>query len=794
MVDRHDEMKELWNYLGEVMDGRGKLVLIEGEAGVGKTLLAKAFENKCLERGFTVMKGRCIYYENTDPYIPFIEALGEYLGGTDDEIEQERSGSISHMPMSLMGASIYDEEEEFAEISISDRRELMFDRVTKAVIKLSKKAPVMLFIDDMQWIDDASAQLLHHLARHTSEDRVLLLGAYRPEDIKGGHDLYPLEKILNRMADEKLINRIRLNRFTFMTASKLIKKKLNSEDLPQPFLMMMYKATEGNPYFITEILDSMVDEGVIDPYSYRWDPEKDLSDIFIPSSIKDVTMRRIDSLSKSEKKVLMYASVLGTEFNFELLEEAIDMDVIELLDIVDDLQSHGLIIEKEGEEDHEIYRFGHIQTRTSIYDNMGRSRKRVLHKQIGDAMEEFYQDNIEEHYYTLARHYFEGKEYGKAYLYSMAAGDRSMKSLATESAIEHYGRALECLTSASDIEDVSAKEENILKIIGDLSYDTSDWDRAINTLKRLIDMADERGDLKLEECATRRLGHIYREGQDHKKAQECFEDALKLAEELGENEGIADANRGLGYIHWREGKFKEAIEHYELAIDKAKTIENKRILALIYIEMGNVYSTIGEKDIAIQYYKRCIPTLNRYKSYRELARAYNNIGDGYMKMAEYDKAIDCFKKCAENANKIRNKAYLGWSYFNRAEAQAYKGETDEALNYARQAEKIMKNINDQLGLSGAYKAMGIAHYFQEKLNDALFDLKKGEAILERLDTPFEIAETKFWMGKVYHEIGNHGESKRYFREAKTITETIGATRFHETIMDEMEKLFPAKTE
>ncbi len=786
-VDRKKEMKVLEGHMKRVQDGKGKIVLLKGEAGVGKSFLASAFADRCLKQGFEVLKGRCLYYESTDPYIPFIEALGDHV--REEDIQPEDTGgsmSVAGVPMSLIGAGI-EEDEELMNISISDKRELMFDKVTKVVSKRSEDNPILLFIDDLQWIDEASAQLLHHLARHTSDDRVFLLGAYRPEELRVAERDFPLENVLDRMKVEKLVDVMKVNRLTFQSASRMVKKRLHSEELPQSFLMLVYRVTEGNPYYMVEMLNSMVDEGVIDPYSYTWDPEKDLANVTIPASIKDITTRRIENLSKDEKKVLMYASVIGTEFDFEVLEESINIDVIELLDIMDDLESHGLIHEKEDDEG-EVYRFGHIQTRAAIYDNMGRSRRRVLHLQIARALEEIYEDRIEEYYYPLSRHFYEGKDYEKAYEYSMKAGEMAVKSYATESAIEYFNKALLSLRSVKRIDEKEKKEKELLEVIGDLSYDTSNWEMAIDSFEELIKKAKEIDDRKSEEGALRRIGHVYREIQQYERAREYFERSLEIAEKIDYDEGVADANRGLGYLHWRSGKFDEAIKHYESAIKVAKDLKNKRILSITYIEMANLYSNKGDKELAIQYYKRSLPTLIEHRSYRELARAYNNIGDSYMKMDEWDKAIEYFEKCSENAKKINNKMYIGWSYFNRAEALACRGDTDEAMSYAKRAEKILKHLNDKIGLAATYKSMGISKSKVGDLEDALSYFQTSLETIKDLDIPFEKAEIKYWLGSVYDDMGDSEKAKSYYTDAKSILDSIGAGTFTEKINKKMESL------
>ncbi len=767
-VDRKEELEILEIHIQKAIDGKGRVVFLKGEAGVGKTRLAESLADRCKELGFEVLKGRCLYYESADPYLPFLEALGK-TG------EEETSRSLSHLPTSLMGI------DDNTNISLSDKREMMFDDLTSEIRAMSYDAPVLLFIDDLQWIDEVSSRLLHHLARNIKNSRVMIVGAYRPEELAIDEEDVPLTKVMDRMREEKLVEEIELNRFSFPSASSMIKKRLRSEDLPQSFLLMVYRETEGNPYYIIEILNSMVDEGVIDPYSYTWDPEKDLSDIKVPSSIKDITVRRIDSLSKDEKNLLMYAAIIGTEFDFAVLEEAADMDVINMLDIMDELIEHGLIHEKKEEE--EVFRFGHIQIRTIVYDNMSKSRKRVLHNKVGEAIEMVYADALDDHYYALSRHFFNGKDYEKAYDYSIKAGGKAMQSFAIESALEYYDKALVSLRRAKDIED--ADEIELLNIIGDLCFDISYWQKAKESYEEILDMADSK---EVEGDALRKLGHIYREMQDYNKAKKTFERCLRLVEEIDDHDKIADANRGLGYLHWREGDFKGAIEHYEEAIDMANKAENKRILSLTYLDMGNIYAHKGDNDKAIEYYKRSLPTLNEQNSFRDLAKAYNNIGDQYMKKEEWDVAIEYFERCGDNAKKIGNKMFIGWSYFNRAEALAYKGDTKKAKVYAERAENIMKNLNDLIGLSGVYRVMGITQKEEGNFDQALSYYNKAMETIKELDIPFTYAETKYGIGEIYQAMGDKDKAVKNYREAIEILERIGAGQFLDRVKKRLNSL------
>ncbi len=787
-VDRKSHLAELSHYKNAVDSGEGKTVFIKGETGVGKTRLAEEFLKECENQGFNVLKSRCLYYETSEPYLPYYEALEDHLEEDRSEdfgpafIQPGSSTSSESAPMSLMGGSQGLEDE--SETSISNQREMMFNRVADLLEELSEDRPLIFFMDDLQWIDKSSAQLMHHLARNISENSILLLGAFREEELRYVEEELPMKQTLDRMKEEDLANIIEVSRLDQPATGKLVKNYLDREDLPDDFTWAVYRESEGNPFYVVEMLDSMREEGVIRPDSYTWDPEEELSNISIPSTIKDITSRRVERLDKDEKKVLNFASLIGAEFNFQILEEVIDMDVIELLDIIDDLEEQGMIEEVE-DKDEELYQFHHLQTRTTLYEDMGSSRKRVSHKMIGEALEDFYSENIEDHYYELSTHFYEGKQFEKAYEYSRKSAERSLKSLDITRAIEYYEKALESLRKGSGIEKQTEKEMEILKRLGHLNYDMGEWRSAEEIYQDLIDKAEDSENEEMKALGQRRLGHVYKNMEMFGEAKSYCEKSLELCEKLGDKKGISECHRGLGYVYWRRGYFDQAEKHYEKAIRNSKKSGDNKELALNYIDLGSVYAQRGNHDRAMQYYKKSVPILNSRDIYDQLARAYNNIGDQYMKKDEYDRAVEYFDKCIENAERIGNDRYKGWGSFNAAEALTKNGEAEKASEYLEGIEEIMKDLGEKLGLAGVKRVKGmIKRKVDKDLEGAIDLLTDSKEIMEDFNVPFNKGEDMYELGLAYKEKGDIEKAEKSFKNAKRSFEEVDQSG---EFVDEVEK-------
>lgn len=798
LIGRDDILTELDHYKDIAASGESMCVFLKGETGVGKTRVAEEFLEGCDDDGFEVLRGRCLYYESTDPYLTFYEALDEYLEGEEKETEVQELGpgfigqpieadSTDTTTMSFIMGEQEDQEID-EETSFTDRQDLMFTRITELFKDISEEHPVVFFIDDLQWIDDSSAQLLHHLARNLTEDKVMILGAYRPEELLHEEERLPLEDTLSRMKEERIVEIVEIPRLDQPSVSEMVKNHLQRQDLPEEFIWTLYRESEGNPFYVKEILDSMMKEGVIDPHSFTWDPHEELSNITIPSSIKDITTRKIDDLDRDEKKVLMFASLIGTEFDFRILEEVMDIDVIELLDIIDSLKEQGIIDEVE-DVDEEIYRFHHMQTRTILYEEMSRSRKRVSHRRIGEILEDFYEDELEEHYFELSQHFYEAREYEKAYRYSKKAGEKALQSLDIYRGRDYFEKALESLRRAKGIEDSSEKEIELMKMLGSIYSDIPEWDTAREIYEEVLKNARNIDDKYEEGRGLMRLGHVYKYMGEYDKAEEYLNEGLDICEELDDLSGIAQCNRGLGYVKWREGLFKKAERHYQEAIEKAKKADDDKELALNYLNLANVYAQRGEHEKGIQFYQKSLPPLEARNIYRELARAHNNLGDQYMKKEEWDKAIEYFDRCIEYAEKIDNKSYYGWGSFNAAEAYSKKGETEKGWEYIEGIEELMDEIDDHIGLAAVHHKKGLLHEVDGELDEAIERYKKALETMEPYDVPFNTAEYRLDLGLAYRDKGEVEKARELIEKAyKTITELGATEKFEKKARDALDSL------
>lgn len=792
-IGRQGECELLETYLEEARNGSGKLVLVTGESGIGKTRLVHHIGKKSVEEGFLFLTGRCISHQHADPYLPFIDALrhrlknrkgsaaheGELPIGivTVDELNQGgyANGLNDDLPLGLL--PVADANGDAGAIDIQSQRDKMFNTISQLIIDTSKEMPLLLFLDDLQWADSATLQLLFYVTRNITSSRVLIVCAYRPEDLDiSPGEVHPLTQTLRRMGQEKMYQTIHLGKMGQDEIADIVKNILDVEQVPEGFLKKLYDESDGNPFFIEEVLKSLMDEGIIRRHAHIWDAGVDLSSVRIPNSIKDVISHRIARMDEQTKKVLRFISVIGTSFQFDVLQRVTGISSEELLDILDHLIEIDIIHEDTTTSHEEVFVFNHKQTRVVIYEAMSKSRLRVMHHKVGETLEELYSTRLDDVVFQLARHFTMGKDFLKSYNYSRQAGEKAMRSFAFEDAIEYFESALRNLNFLDHDSKLNIAEEKLVLTskIGNLYYSLGDWSPAITHFTEALKTCKTLGNRSCEAETYLYLGHTERLRGNYHKAEEMYEKALPIFEELEDHTGLAGGQRGLGYVHWRKGENDDAVEHYKESIGHSMKTGDKHGMAKTHIELGNVYNNWGDHEKAMEYYMKSIPHLEEVGDYNELARAYNNMGDSYLRTHDYEKALESFEKCKVASEKIGNKNFVAWALFNSAEALAYMGDYDKAEEFCNRAMKICEELDDKIGMNGVFKNLGIIYRFKEDWDKAIDNFNKSIVILEMLDIPYDLGTTYEDLGTTYEAMGEKEEAIDNYNMAVDLLEVVGA--------------------
>jgi len=697
------------------------------------------------------------------------------------------SSSSQDIPLGLL--AITDSHPDVSSIDIQTERDKLFDSLLDTILKSAQNKPLLLFIDDLQWADSGTLQLLIFIARNISSDRVMLCSAYRAEELTVQGDPLPFYEQFKQAIRNIPHHDVALERMNQTEIAQMISSILGIRDVPSKFVTKLYGECEGNPFLVEEVLRSLMDEGIILRHGHIWDAGVDLSSIRIPNTIKDVITHRIARLEETEKKILRYAAVAGDRYTFDILREVTGLGDEELLDSIDKLMDADIIQEVPNTEEEE-YRFDHKLIRSVIYDSMSKSRVRIMHKSVGDAIEKLYGYNIDAWIFDLARHFSVGKQSQRNYKYSMMAGDKAFQALSFDSAVEYYlsaFRTIDLLPASVDL-NIEAEKLRISMIVGDLYSGLGLWNNATKYYNVALKVAEVAGDEKAEVKALISRAHSKRSFGKYQDAEVDYERAFKSARNSNDVQSLGEIQRGLGYVHWRKGENDQAIEHYNQGISFSMKAGDMSSMSKIFIALGNVYNHWGQHEKAIEYYIKSIDELEKIGDYSELARAYNNIGDIYLQMKQWEKAIESFDRCREASEKIGNKNMVAWALFNSSEALAHTGELDKAESYCMNALNICETQDDKIGMNGVFRCLGIINRFKEDWDSAIENFNKSITILEMLDIPYDLGGTYFQLGATYEQMGESMGAKQNYLLAKELFDTVGAKTQAEEVQERLTAL------
>lgn len=440
MVGREREKQVLNEVVEKTLAGKGQVVSIVGEPGIGKSRLSRELIHNWLERGYTVFGGNCQSYGAAISYLPWAELLKGYLGIKEQDSLEEREAKIRRMleiidPQlgewaCLVGEVVgvpMAETDLTKSLDAKLRQQRLFDLVLDILSWGSQQEPLMLIIEDLHWADSASLGLLNYVARNIGEKPILLTLVYRPLETK------------QEFASKEYHTALELKELSQEESQQLIRNLLAIEGMPQELEEMILRKSQGNPFFVEEVVKSLIEQKVITQEDGKWKVAiSDVKTVNIPDTVQGVIMSRVDRLTAMAKDVLQVASVIGREFEYSVLA-AVYPKKMDLLPILTDLNRFDLVLsEKEN-----YYYFKHIMTQEVAYDSLPYNRRRELHNQIGDYLEEAYGEKVEEVMGLLAHHYYYAQNWEPAFFYSVEAGDNARKVYANQEALAHYDRALE---------------------------------------------------------------------------------------------------------------------------------------------------------------------------------------------------------------------------------------------------------------------------------------------------------------------------------------------------------------
>ncbi|HEX8744348.1 MAG TPA: protein kinase [Thermoleophilaceae bacterium] len=644
-VGREREVERLRSAFEDSLAGRGRLVMLVGEPGIGKTRTSQELLTYARLRDARVLVGRAYEGEGAPAYWPWVQVARAYMEGrTKEELQADMgpgAADIAQVVGEVRGVLPADGAAEPAAAADSEQaRFRLFDSVTTFLRNASKREPLVIFLDDLHWADTPSLLLLEFMARELSGARLMILGTYRDVELSRRH---PLSKVLGELARESLVERVLLRGLTQPDVARFIEMTASVRP-PERLVRTVHEETEGNPFFVQEIVNLLASEGHLESGAATGDVL-----VTIPQGVREVVGRRLDRLSEHCNWVLSAASVIGREFAQDVLAPVVcdevqsefpgkspdDLTRERLLEVLDEAVA-ARVIESSGVG---RYTFSHALVREALYEELGVTRRTRLHRRVGETLERVFGADSDQRLDQLAHHFLQAQELDKAVDYSIRAARRAVALMAYEDAATLYDRALQALDLRGGA--TGRERADLLIALGDAQARAGEGQRAKETYFRAADAARAAGasdqlaraalgvankieiglverDLielveeALDACGDEPSGTraelmaalavtVYFESQD--RADELSAQAVDMARAAGDLHALAAALNARHFAVWQPERLDERLEVATELIEVAGAsgapdlkVEGRGLRLIDLLELGDLRGADAEME------------------------------------------------------------------------------------------------------------------------------------------------------------------------------------------------------
>ena len=700
LVGRIRERAALVGYLERAIGDHGGLVLLEGEAGAGKTRLLQEVARDAEWRGMEVSWGRGRELADAPPYGPLVEAL---QGG----LSPLRAGQLAQLAQGTRLREASQLLPELAEwlpglpphiaLGPEQERARLLEALTRIVLALGQIAPHLLILEDLHWADEATLEALIHLAPQLATGRVLLVASYRSGETRAVPVVWQALQELERAGCQ----RIELAPLSAEETGEMIRHGLGLAQAAPRFEARLYKETAGNPLFVLETLRALHDEGLLyrdraGEWRTPWDEiTADYAELPLPKGVREVIARRLARLGPDEQAALNVAAVLGPEFDLGLLLGTSEQERQACLAAAGELVRRRLL-----DEGPSAYRFSHDQVRRVAYAGMPEAERRRLHRQAGEALEARQPQVVA----ALAYHFAQAQVADKAAAYGLLAGKQAQALYAYTEALARYDQAL-ALADESDLIarwELHRQKEATLDVLGRREEQAA-------SLAEMLRLAVALGDEQRRAVTLYRQGRLATGTGAPRQGLVLLYEANDLALGRGDLSLAGECQVMIGRAHWHLGEIPPCLAAAETAQTLFRQANDRRGEAGALNLMGNLYlGLLGNHEQALRCFEQ-VAALAQEMGDRLLEHSANcNAGIALMTLGCYRESQERLSRARAFFTQIDYPLYLAVIAFAQANNHLGLGERAAAGAVAEEGLALCREIGERNFAIENLRALGLA--------------------------------------------------------------------------------------
>ena len=721
LVGRDNEVGILRTAIADLRHGRGQIIALIGEAGLGKSRLVADMHTGASaavdgRSGIQWLQGRCLSFQTSTPYAPFTDLFRDHfenLDGQPDEkqyqhifnqietVNQKQVNEIAPYIASMLGVALYGAAlDRIKYLEPPVMRQRTFGAIATYLESLSIDNPIVLVVDDLHWVDPTSLELLQSLLPLTDRTTLLLLVMFRPQRQEPSWNFH--ETATRDYTHRYQI--MHLNALDETDSRQLVANLLHVEELPESVRALILQKAEGNPFFVEEVIRSLLDSGLVVRSEGHWHATKEIENITVPDTLAAVINTRLDRLDEESRRVTQSAAVIGRHFSHDILV-SMQPTRASLDEPLTDLQRRELIHERTRIPER-TYSFKHALTQETAYNTLLLKTRRELHLRVAGVLERTAAERVNE----IAHHYVAAREPARALPFLVEAADRAAKAYSTQEAIGLYRQALDIL----DTEESPAMLRRAYEGQGNALTFANQVPEAVENYQSMLAIGEQSEDIPMQVSALNKLSYV---------------SALRL------------------------GQYEQADHDLAQSEERARAHEDKYGLSELGLIRCMMCTAVADFDGVVRYMGETVALGRELGVKEQMTMGFAHVASSQVYMLQFDKAMETFEEGLSLSREIGDRLHEAKLLASTGTIYHMSiGELVKASDLAHEAMGICLEIGDVNSILYVHRMLGFIAHHKGEYELAIDHYQKYLDLSRSNHYPWTEAEALCLLGTTYLDI------------------------------------------